>query len=148
MPVSTNIDALINNLEAKLNDATKQFIALEVASALLGPVKARIHNDGLAGDGSEIGTYSNAYLKERQRKYNRTADSKVVLSLTRQMENDFTVQAVGNNSYGLGYNNAENYKKAVWNDNRFGHTVYALTKEEEQIASEIAKDALINALTK
>lgn len=147
MNVSTNIDALINSLEAKLNDATKQFIALEVATALLGPVKARIHNDGLAADGSEIGTYSNAYLKERIRKYNRTSDAKVILSLTRQMENDFTVQAVGSNSYGLGYNNSKNYEKAIWNDNRFGHTVYALTKDEEKIAMEIAKDALINAIT-
>ena len=147
MPVTTNIDAIINNLEAKLNDATKQFVMLEVATALLAPVKSRIHNDGVASDGSEIGTYTNAYLKERQ-KYNRTGDRKVVLSLTRQMENDFSVQAVGNNSYGLGYNNAENYNKAKWNDNRFGHIVFALTKEEETIATQIAKEAFINAITK
>ncbi len=148
MPVSTNIDALINSLEAKLNDATKQLITYEVAVAVFGPLKARIHNDGLASDGTPIGTYDNAYLKERQKKYDRTADSRIILSLTKEMEKDFNIRAVGNTSYGLGYNNEENYRKAMWNDNRFGRTIFALTKEENEKAMEIAKDALINALTK
>ena len=146
MNVTTNIDQVINSLESKLGDATKQYVTLRVATALLGPVKSRIHEEGLASDGAEIGTYDNAYLRERQKRYNRTADSKIILSLTRQMENDFSVQAVGSTSYGLGFNNSANYEKAVWNDKRFGHIVYALTKEEEELATQIAKEAIIDAL--
>lgn len=148
MNVTTNIDQIINNLESKLDEATQRYITLQVATALLGPVKSRIHGDGQASDGAEIGVYDNAYLRERQKRYNRTADSKIILSLTRQMENDFSVQAVGNTSFGLGFNNEKNYEKAMWNDKRFGHIVYALTKEEEEIAVEIAKDAIIDAITK
>lgn len=147
MNVTTNIDQVINSLESKLSDATKQYVTLRVATALLGPVKSRIHGDGQASDGAEIGTYDNAYLRERQKRYNRTGDSKIILSLTRQMENDFSVQAVGSTSYGLGFNNSANYEKAVWNDKRFGHIVYALTKEEEELATQIAKEAIIDALT-
>lgn len=147
MNVTTNIDQVINSLESKLGDATKQYVTLRVATALLGPVKSRIHEEGLASDGAQIGTYDNAYLRERQKKpNNRTPDSKIVLSLTRQMEGDFSVQAVGSTSYGLGFNNSANYEKAVWNDRRFGHIVYALTKEEEEKAMEIAKEAIIDAL--
>ena len=46
-------------------------------------------------------------------KYNRTNDTKVVLSLTRQMENDLTVVQTGN-GYGIGYLNPDNFKKAMW----------------------------------
>jgi hypothetical protein len=35
-------------------------------------------------------------------KYNRTSDTKVVLSLTRQMENDMSVIPAGPKSYGIG----------------------------------------------
>lgn len=147
MPVTTNIDAIINNLEAKLNDGTKRYISLEIAKSLLGPVKERIHGEGLAADGTQIGTYDNAYLKIR-RKFNATESTKIILALTRQMQGDFTVQAVDDTTFGLGYNNETNYEKALYNDNRFGHTIFALTTAEREKMNEVAKLLLLDAITK
>jgi hypothetical protein len=147
MPTNDNISEVVSKIIDKLNDDLKQLITLQVATGMLAVVKDRIHDTGKASDGNDIGTYNNTYLKERMKYYNRTSDKKIILSLTSQMENDFSVQATGE-GYGLGFNNPKNMDKAKWNDNRFGHTVYALTKEEEQKANEIAKKAFYNAIAK
>ena len=70
--------------------------------------------------------------------YNRGSDPKVILSLTRQMEQDF-VPIAEDNLYGLGFNNKDNLDKAEWNDERY-KGVYGLTTEEEQIAEQVIED--------
>lgn len=139
----------------------------EVALDLIPMIHERIHVDGKAADGSQIGTYTNAYMQVRtgnfgnsgkfvkgknagktknsgsftkgpskgsaRPKYNRNADNKVILSLTRQMENDYAVLP-GEVGWGIGFNNVHNADKARWNDTRYGHQVYALTAGELQFA--------------
>lgn len=70
--------------------------------------------------------------------YNRGTDPKVILSLTRQMEQDF-VPIAENDEYGLGFNNPHNLEKAEWNEERYGG-VYELSAEELNIAEEIITD--------
>lgn len=135
----------------------------EVALDLIPMIHERIHVDGKAADGSQIGTYSNEYMKVRtgifgnagrfkkgknvgknknagthtkggnkgaaRPQHHRSGDTKVILSLTRQMENDYAVVA-GEVGWGIGFNNSHNADKARWNDERYGHKVYDLTKEE------------------
>lgn len=146
MTTTTNFDKVLLDLEALLNDVLKKEVTFQVANGMLAPVKERIHSEGKAGDGSEIGQYKNTYLNYRL-KQNRTSDTKIILSLTRQMENDFSVQAVGQNAYGLGYNNEENYNKAKYNDKRWNKEIFVLTKEEEEKAVQIAKKAFLDAFT-
>lgn len=67
--------------------------------------------------------------------YNRGSDPKVILSLTRQMEQDF-VPIAENNVYGLGFNNPVNMDKAEWNEERY-EGVYELSEDELKIAEEI-----------
>ena len=87
-----------------------------IADSALSLVRPRIHQQGKRADGQPIGTYSNSYLNYRVKKKNRENDSKVVLSLTRNMENDFQVIAT-DTGYGLGFNNPDNVKKADWLQN-------------------------------
>jgi hypothetical protein len=87
-----------------------------IADSALSIVRPRIHQQGKRADGQPIGTYSNSYLKYRVKKKNRENDGKVVLSLTRNMENDFQVIAT-DTGYGLGFNNPDNVKKADWLQN-------------------------------
>lgn len=70
--------------------------------------------------------------------YNRTADTKVVLSLTRQMENDFSIVAVGK-SYGLGFKNSLNYDKSIWCEETYNKAIYKLTLAEKELAVNTAK---------
>ncbi len=53
-------------------------------------MKQRIHKDGLAADGNAIGSYSSGYLNYRKNN-KRGGDTKIIVSLTRQLENDRSV---------------------------------------------------------
>jgi hypothetical protein len=66
--------------------------------------------------------------------YNRGSDPKVILSLTRQMEQDF-VPVAENGTYGLGFNNPHNFDKATWNEARY-KGVYELSEDEIKIVEE------------
>lgn len=111
------------------SDQAIDSLVREIAQTMLGQTRERIHEEGKKSDGSQMGKYSKEYLKVRARRYNRTADPKVILSLTGQMENDWSVIALGNQSYGLGYKNSLNADKANWNEDRYGK-IFALTKDE------------------
>lgn len=78
-------------------------------------------------------------------RYNRTNDTKVVISLTRQMENDFSVIATAK-GYGLGYSNPENAKKVEYVEETYKKKIFALTKEEKEKAAQIAGDFIKNKL--
>lgn len=71
--------------------------------------------------------------------FNRTNDTKVVASLTRQMENDLSVLAT-EKGYGLGYKNAENAKKAEYVEGTYKKKTFALTAGEHQKVTPITKD--------
>lgn len=111
------------------SDQAIDSLVREIAQTMLGQTRERIHEEGKKSDGSQMGKYSKEYLIVRARRYNRTTDPKVILSLTGQMENDWSVIALGNQSYGLGYKNSLNADKANWNEDRYGK-IFALTKDE------------------
>ena len=86
------------------------------------------------------GIYTKGQHKGEPRKqYNRTSDTKVVLSLTRQMENDMNVLAAGRN-YGIGYNNPLNFKKSVWCEETYQKPVFQLTSGEIELVKKVAQD--------
>jgi hypothetical protein len=72
--------------------------------------------------------------------YNRTSDNKVILSLTRQMENDLSIIPTGN-GYGIGYLNPDNFKKATYCEAKYKKKILTkLTKEEKDLAIKSAQD--------
>jgi len=72
-------------------------------------------------------------------RYNRTNDTKVVASLTRQMENDFSVIPT-DAGYGLGYKNPDNRKKADYVEATYKKKIFSTTPSENKLIVEIAKD--------
>lgn len=104
--ISSNIGAVASSLTAKLKEFQGQIkdkVLRTVASDTLASVKVRIHQEGKNAADSEIGTYSSAYLKYREKKpFNRTDDTKIIFSLTRKMENEFVVIPT-EKGYGLGW---------------------------------------------
>ncbi len=118
---SSNIQEVFGGIISKLSGfqaggPENDKVMRAIATAAQGLVRARIHQEGKKANGQPIGQYSNAYLKYRVKKKNRENDGKVVLSLNRNMENDFQVIAT-DTGYGLGFNNPENVKKADWLQN-------------------------------
>ncbi len=89
----------------------------------------------------KTGVFSDKVGQDRP-KYNRSADPKVILSLTRQMENDMTVVPSGN-GYGIGYLNPDNFKKATYCEATYDKKILTkLTKEEKELAKKTATDFL------
>ena len=147
MTIKTNLSEVLTNLIAQMNEQLGKQITREVAVSLLPVVHDRIHEAGKDASGNQIGTYKPSYLELRVKKYKRTTDPTVILSLRRQMEKDFSVQETPL-GYGLGYNNPFNYQKAQWNELRYNKLIFGLTENEQIIANRVAKNAMTNALSK
>ena len=79
------------------------------------------------------------------RKYNRGADSKIIVSLTRQLENDWSVIAT-DDGYGIGFLNALNFQKARWVEQNKEKVIFSLSPAEQQhvneVVAQLVKDAL------
>jgi hypothetical protein len=120
---------ILDKLQKATSHSSVDSLLRTIAESMLGETRFRIHNEGLNAKASQIGLYAASYLKQRIKK-GRSADRKVILSLTGQMENDWKVVAI-QNGYGLGFSNSFNADKAKWAQERFG-TIYQLTPEERK----------------
>lgn len=104
-----------------------------VAFDVLALMVERIHEKGEAADGSQIGIYNNQYLRLRQKKFKRSGDRKIIVSLTRQLENDWAVLATPQ-GWGIGFNNPLNAQKMVWIEEQKGKKIAALQESEKDYA--------------
>lgn len=148
--ISSNLNEVTTRLVAKLqevndpNGTARDRMLRQVASDTLANVKYRIHTEGLNSAGQPIGQYSSAYLRIRE-KNNRGRNPKVILSLTGQMENDFSIVSSQANRYGLGFKNTLNADKAEWVQDEYGR-VYDLTQQETDHAGLVANDFIAQYL--
>lgn len=136
--INSNITDIVLKLTTGLSEIKSDKILRVVAQSMVTVVHDRIHEEGKDANNSQIGEYSNSYLKLRTKKYNRSEDKKVVLSLTRQEENDFSIQPT-NDGYGLGYTNEENFKKSQWAEKRYNKKISDLTTEEKELVVKVAE---------
>lgn len=113
--IKTNLAEVSERLTEKLNKLKdKEYLIRPVCVDLIDLMTKRIHIDGIASDGTPIGTYSSGYLRFRQKPpNNRTKEDKVVVSLTRQLENDWSIIAT-KTGYGIGFKNSFNMQKGRW----------------------------------
>ncbi len=96
------------------------------------------------GKNKDSGTFTNKSAKagKERPKYNRTADTKVIGSLTRQMENDESVVPTPR-GYGIGFKNQANYEKSQYLEHTYRKRIWGLTADEHSLAIRIA-DAYVN----
>lgn len=135
--MAENVQELILELK-QLKEQPAEYMRT-VVLVLAGAVRHRIHVEGKRPDGSQIGTYKNSYMRERERN-NRGDSRKMIYSLTRQMEQDFVAVADGN-EFGLGFNNQLNSQKATWQEEK-RPGVYDLSQEEIELAETTINDYL------
>ena len=173
------------------------YLLRPVAIEVLPMMTERIHKEGRASDGSQIGTYSKGYLAVRsgqfknsetfkkgakagQRKnagfktkqgvstpfgksrfafqnieadkvkrenYNRGTDPKVIVSLTRQLENNWSVLET-TNGYGIGFTNPFNADKLRWVEEIKDKVISNLTTEEIDYAFDRINELVEQSLNK
>lgn len=147
MTIKTNIGQVTQALAEKLKVLQNpEYLLRPVAFGLIDKMTQRIHNEGRGSDGAEIGQYSNSYLRQRQRPpLNRTADRKIIVSATRQLENDWSVIAV-DKGYGIGFKNPFNLQKLRWVEEGQGKKIGDLTADEEKYAVDYINELVSEAL--
>jgi hypothetical protein len=128
---------------AKLGD--KEYIPRRLSFDLIDLMTKRIHIDGGAADGGQIGTYDKSYLALRQSKYKRSSDAKIIVSLTRQLENDWSVIAT-NRGYGIGFLNSFNFQKARWVEENKDKVIFSLSQSEQTYVNETVAELVNDAL--
>lgn len=146
LAVKLDFSKFTQDLEQRINKLKdKDYLLRPVATELIPLMTRRIHQNGVASDGAQIGTYSSSYLKLRQDKYNRSGDTKVIVALTSQLENDWAVIAT-DSGYAVGFNNPFNLQKARWVEEIKGKAIFSLTTEEQQFVNERFQELINNAL--
>lgn len=144
--ITSNIGEVTAELAAKLKALSNpELIPRQLAFDTIDLMTRRIHEEGKATDEGQIGTYSSNYLKLRERKYNRKSDTKVIVSLTRQLENDWSVIAT-ENGYGVGFKNSFNLQKARWVEEGKARQIFSLSPSEIAYARETIAEMVTNAL--
>jgi hypothetical protein len=143
--VTTNIavvfDRLKSNFELLKN---KEYLLRPLAIETIPLMKERIHINGQATDGGQIGTYSNGYMAARE-KAGRGESRKIIVALTSQLEQDWSVIAT-DNGYGIGFNNVLNAQKARWFEENKKRIIFNLSAEEKQYITERLQELVDNAI--
>lgn len=139
----SQVNDLIQQRVAKL--ANPETILRPLCFDLIDLMTKRIHVDGNASSGSPIGTYSSRYLKLRQNKFSRTADKKIIVSLTRQLENNWSVIATPK-GYGIGFLNPFNLQKARWVEQQKGKEIFSLSATERDYSIEFINEKINETL--
>lgn len=96
------------------------------------------------GQNKNAGT--NTVTGKARPNYHRSSDTKVILSLTRQMENDLSVAPIGS-GYGIGYNNRFNFEKSQWNEKTYKKAIWKLTQGEKDLARKVAEEFITQSLS-
>lgn len=78
-------------------------------------------------------------------KHNRSSDTKVIISLTRQLENDWSVIAT-NKGYGIGFLNSHNFDKAKWTEATYKKKIFPLSPKELNYVQETIQELTTNGL--
>ena len=137
--LTTNTLQICDGVIKQLSDLDVNKIARLQASTLLAQMRRRIHVNGQDADGNLIGTYTPGYVKYKRAKAVRREGSKVVLSLTRTMENAM-VDVPLDDGAGIGYATAEQLQKSKWCEETYGKKIFAPTEQERQLLDEVAQD--------
>ena len=98
-----------------------------------------------------------ARVGQKRPVYNRSSDTKVIASLTRagNLESSYTIVAVTNSIYGIGFTNELAYDKTQWVTSTYRDriksnkvdAIFELTKEEENLTELFIYEYLKNAIS-
>lgn len=126
-----------------IGNYSKGYMKVRTGSFKNAPLVSRGKNKGKVRN---PGVFSKGVNKDSPRpQYNRSTDTKVILSLTRQMENDFGAVYNGLDGYGLGYKNELNFKKSQWAEEKYRKQIFALTAQEENMVMDTVHKYFVDA---
>jgi hypothetical protein len=143
MPKYNSLQAFAAQQLANFQNATDANKVLRQAVIVVVPeMKRRIQNDGKNSadvkmrtkSSKKYGAYSRAYGRFRNKKGFQTAI--IDLTLSGAMMNSLKAGPTGPNSFGIGFLGPDEFKKAEWNEGRFG-TIFDPSKYELQVSLDV-----------
>jgi hypothetical protein len=143
MPKYNSLQAFAAQQLANFQNATDANKVLRQAVIVVVPeMKRRIQNDGKntadvkmkTKSARKYGAYSRAYGRFRNKKGFQTAI--IDLTLSGAMMNSLKAGPTGPNSYGIGFLGPDEFKKAEWNEEKFG-TIFDPSKYELQVSLDV-----------
>jgi hypothetical protein len=150
----------------KVNNALKTDKAVRTGiNTVLALQKQRIFVGGKDGQESQIGQYSTKPISISKDKQSRNtgqtrfpggyAEYKtkigknpgyVNLQNTSQMMMDYSFHVLGNDAYGLGFNNEENYKKSKWAEEKYNKEIFFQSDRESKVLTQVIEQTIGNDL--
>ena len=140
--IESNMDVVVSKLATSMSKIDIDKMTRLQASSLMAMIRKRVHVEGKASDGSAIGNYSKSYKERVRPKHGRKEGYKVVLSLTRAMENGMVLYPIPNGT-GIGYVTKELLQKAKWQEKRacYGsRPIWSPTEEEREMVLKIGQN--------
>lgn len=145
MATVTNISQVVDQIKTRFDILRdKEYLLRPLAVEIIPMMKERIHVDGKASDGSQIGEYANSYMRRRQES-GRGQSRKIIVAITSQLEQDWAVLAT-NTGYGVGFNNPFNAEKLRWVEEQKSKIISNLSAEEKQYITERVQELVNGAL--
>lgn len=132
--IKVNITPIVQLLQQKFDRLKdREYLLRPVAFDVIDLMTQRIHIDGNASDGKPIGVYSIGYMRRRKKFKRGDKRLPIIVSLTRQLENDWSVIAT-ERGYAIGFKNPYNFKKARWVEAIKDRIIFNLSAKEEEYA--------------
>lgn len=145
MELQTNMPVVLNTVNMKLSALDIKRMTNIQATTLMAVMRDRIHVQGRDSNGAPIGVYTPRYIKYSRKKAGRGTDSKVILSLTRQMENGYILVELQNGT-GIGFSTHEDFHKAGWCEETYNKPIFKPTAEEKEMVNQIAEEYIAKYL--
>jgi len=151
-PVATEVLPMMTE---RIHQEGKDSSGNEIGTYSNGYMKLRTGNYGNAGvyksgknkgKQKDSGVFTKGASKGLTRpNYNRSSDTKVIVSLTRQLENNWSVLETPN-GYGIGFTNPFNADKLRWVEEQKGKVISNLTTKEIDYAFERINELVADAI--
>jgi hypothetical protein len=131
----------LKGIETGAVDKIVRKVAIDIATSNI----RRIHNDGQAVDGSEIGDYEDGSYKKKRTKKGRRVD-KVDLSFSGKLSKEFSIAAISDSDIGIGFITEYGAKLSEYLEEKYGKKIWGITEEDERVAREIEKNEITKYL--
>jgi len=98
------------------------------------------------GQSMSSGLFTKGKNKGQSRpKYGLGTDTKIILSLTGSMRDDLSVQPLGS-GFGIGFSSTDYSGRAVWLEEKYSKTIFALSDSERSTAIAAAQEQTMKIL--
>jgi len=130
----------------------KKIALKDVSTLVINRMTQRIHIRGEKAAGGPIGTYSDKYMKVREKANRTEPKTPVILALTDQLYRSWTTVAT-DRGYGVGFGGAKRLDEDISNAELVGYLrvrypgTFILSDEEKTEAVDYIKELYLEAIT-